>query len=144
MPAFGRDQMLPRDEILNVTAYVQSLSDPTVATGQHAEAVRAGQETFAVVSRVTAGGWERAELGAPDLTDRLWLYGGDRQSIFATIYHGRQGHMPNWEQRLTPLDRKILVLYVLDLGSVPMTVFEERGRSASREPGVRAASFSPV
>ena len=67
MLAFGRDQMLPRDEILNVTAYVQSLSDPTVATGQHAEAVRAGQETFAAnVSRVTA----RMGKGAPNSAPR--------------------------------------------------------------------------
>ena len=84
MLAFGRDQMLPRDEILNVTAYVQSLSDPTVATGQHAEAVRAGQGDIRRQLRpVSRRGWQGStELGAPDLTDRLWLYGGDRQSIF--------------------------------------------------------------
>ena len=40
-------------------------------------------------------------LGAPDLTDKSWIYGGDPQSIFTTVWGGRQGHMPTWEGRLS-------------------------------------------
>ena len=57
------------------------------------------------------------EIGAPNLTDGSWIYGGDRQSIFTTVHGGRQGHMPTWEARLTPVERKILALYVADLGA---------------------------
>ena len=55
-----------------------------------------------------------AELGAPDLTDKSWIYGGDLETIDNTIWGGRQGHMPTWEGRLSDLDRKILTLYLLD------------------------------
>jgi cytochrome c oxidase cbb3-type subunit 3 len=57
------------------------------------------------------------DVGAPDLSDGFWIYGGDRQSIYTSVYRGRQGHMPQWGDRLTPLDTKILALYVLDLGA---------------------------
>ena len=56
-----------------------------------------------------------AELGAPDLTDRSWIYGGDAESVYDTVWGGRQGHMPSWDGRLSPLDRKILALYLFDL-----------------------------
>lgn len=119
MLAFGRDGMLDRTAILNVAAYVQSLSDPALATGAESAAVAAGKEVFAANCVACHGenGKGMTETGAPDLTDGFWLYGGDRQSIFTTIFWGRQGVMPTWEQRLSPLDRKILTLYVLDLGA---------------------------
>ena len=55
------------------------------------------------------------ETGAPNLTDKFWIYGGDAQTIATTVRNGRQGHMPTWEGRLSRLDRKILTLYVFDL-----------------------------
>ena len=56
------------------------------------------------------------EMGAPDLTDGFWIYGGDSAALFTTIHGGRQGHMPAWENRLSLDDRKILAVYVLGLG----------------------------
>lgn len=119
MMAFGRDQLLDRATILNLVAYVQSLSDPQLDSGPQADAVAAGQAAFAETCASCHGedGTGSIEAGAPNLTDGFWIYGGDRQSIFDTVFNGRQGHMPSWEARLTALDRKILTLYVLDLGS---------------------------
>jgi len=118
MMAFGRDGLLTRDQILNVVTYVQSFSDPSLATGPEASAVAAGREVFAqnCVSCHGETGTGNTELGAPNLTDSVWLYGGDRQSIFTTVYGGREGHMPTWEKRLSEVDRKMLTLYVLALG----------------------------
>lgn len=118
MPAFGRDQMLDRAAVLNVVAFVQSLSDQTIAAGQQADAVTAGGQVFADNCAACHGedGKGSMELGAPDLTDGFWIYGSDRQSVYASVFGGRQGHMPQWDHRLTPLDLKILALYVLDLG----------------------------
>lgn len=118
MLAFGRDQMLNRAEILNLAAYVQSLSDPA-AGGQQDEAITVGKDLFAANCAACHGedGKGNTDMGAPDLTDGFWIYGGDRQSIYTTIFEGRQGYMPHWEERLTALDRKILALYILDLGS---------------------------
>jgi cytochrome c oxidase cbb3-type subunit III len=120
MLAFGRDQVLNRAAILDVAAYVQSLSDPAIGAGPQAEAVKAGEEIFAFNCAACHGedGKGSPETGAPNLTDGFWIYGGDRQSIYTTVFEGRQGYMPHWENRLTPVDRKILTLYILDLGSV--------------------------
>jgi Cytochrome c, mono- and diheme variants len=59
----------------------------------------------------------KLEVGAPDLTDKFWIYGGDAESILASVRNGRQGHMPTWESRLSAVERKILALYLVDLRS---------------------------
>ncbi len=120
MPALGRDQILDRNAVLNVVSYVQSLSDSALATGGQADAVAAGKEVFADNCAACHGedGRGSIDMGAPNLTDGFWIYGGDRQSVFSTVWGGRQGTMPAWESRLTLVDRKILTLYLLDLGSV--------------------------
>ena len=46
---------------------------------------------------------------------RIEIYGGDAESVYTTVWGGRQGQMPSWEGRLSPLHRKILALYLYDL-----------------------------
>lgn len=114
MMAFGRDKILERSDILKVTAYVHSLSNKgntPAATLQEGKAVFDAN----CVSCHGDDARGKAEVGAPDLTDKFWIYGGDVQSIFTTIQDGRQGWMPAWDNRLSPLERKILTLYLLDL-----------------------------
>jgi cytochrome c oxidase cbb3-type subunit 3 len=119
MLAFGRDGMLSRDDIRTVAAYVQSLSGETPEAAP--ETLAAGAELFAAncASCHGAAGRGIAELGAPNLTDAAWIYGGDAASLFDTIHDGRQGWMPAWESRLSPVDRKLLVLYLLDKAEEP-------------------------
>ena len=116
MLAFGRDGMLQRADIEAVTDYVLSLSGRAPA-GATPEKLAAGKATFAAqcVSCHGEDGKGKADLGAPDLTDAHWTYGGDGQSVHTSIWGGRQGQMPSWEGRLSPLERKILTLYLLDL-----------------------------
>ena len=117
MMAFGRDQLLKKDELDNVVIYVRSLSDPAVAKDMPAAKINAGKAVFAV-NCVACHGDDakgKADVGGPDLTDRFWIYGGDAESIYTTMWGGRQGQMPSWEGRLSPLDRKILALYLFDL-----------------------------
>lgn len=115
MLAFGRDGMLPRGDIDNVVAYVRSLSSPA-ATDAPAGQIEAGKAIFAAncVSCHGDDGKGKTDVGAPDLTDQFWIYGGDLQSIFTSVWGGRQGHMPTWEARLPAVDRKILALYLVD------------------------------
>lgn len=117
MLAFGRDKVLQRADVENVVDYVRSLSDPAVAKKVPADNLAAGKKVFAenCASCHGEGGKGNVEVGAPDLTDNLWIYGGDAETIFTTVWNGRQGHMPTWENRLSALDRKILTLYLLDL-----------------------------
>ena len=117
MMAFGRDQLLKKDEVDNVVNYVRSLSDPGVAKDVPAAKISAGKAVFAANCVLCHGddAKGKAELGGPDLTDRFWIYGGDAESIYNSVWGGRQGQMPSWEGRLSPLDRKILALYLFDL-----------------------------
>ncbi len=117
MLAFGRDQVLARGDIKNVAAYVQSLSGSSGASSGGIGDAGAGQTIFAdnCASCHGESGRGNTQLGAPDLTDKNWIYGGDAQSIFTTIWGGRQGRMPAWEARLSPVDRKILTLYLIGL-----------------------------
>jgi len=54
-------------------------------------------------------------VGAPNLTDRIWLHGGSPAEILATIRDGRQGHMPNWDKRLDDDQIHVLAAFVYHL-----------------------------
>ena len=56
------------------------------------------------------------EFGAPNLTDADWLYGGDKDTIVATITNARYGVMPTWEARLDAPTINALAVYVHSLG----------------------------
>jgi cytochrome c oxidase cbb3-type subunit 3 len=115
MLAFGRDGMLPRDSIENVVAYVRSLSNPAIDAPP--DKIAAGKAVFAENCASCHGEDSKGkmDLGAPNLADQVWIYGGDPESIYSTVWSGRQGHMPTWEARLPAVDRKILALYLVDL-----------------------------
>lgn len=119
MLAFGRDNILPRADVENVVSYVQSLSDRAAVEQIPQERLESGKTIFAANCASCHGddGKGKSDLGAPDLTDHNWIHGGDPQSIFTTVWHGRQGQMPAWENRLNSLERKILTLYLVDLKS---------------------------
>ncbi|MGL4438261.1 MAG: cytochrome-c oxidase, cbb3-type subunit III [Bosea sp. (in: a-proteobacteria)] len=116
MPAFGHDQMIPSADVDNVVAFVQTLSNPSAVKDAKPGQVEAGKAVFATNCATCHGddGKGKADLGAPNLTDKSWIYGSDKQSILNTVWSGRQGRMPTWENRLTQLDRKILALYLFD------------------------------
>jgi len=116
MPAFGRDGILSRKDIESVVAYVRSLSGLST-DHMSPDAVAAGRAVFAANCAACHGedGKGNTEVGSRNLTDRSFLYGSDAQSLVATVFNGRQGHMPTWEDRLSLLDRKILTLYLVDL-----------------------------
>ena len=116
MPAFGRDGLLPRKDIEAVVAYVRSLSMP-VPADVPADRIAAGKAVFAANCASCHGpdATGNTEVGAPNLADRFWIYGGDADTVFTTVWGGRQGHMPTWEGRLSEIDRKILALYLVDL-----------------------------
>ena len=119
MPAFGRDQMLDRDQVRSVAAYVYSLTHPAYSTAENIDSVNAGREVFATTCAACHG--ENAEgsrdMGAPNLTDGYWIYGGSLDTIIASVHGGRQGHMPTWDERLTTAEIRTLALYVHDLGT---------------------------
>jgi cytochrome c oxidase cbb3-type subunit 3 len=117
MMAFGRDDVIDPEAVRSVVAYVRSLSNQQLAEADRNRLAK-GKEVFAAncVACHNENGKGNREFGAPDLTDGVWLYGGDANSIHVSINTGRQGHMPHWEGRLSPLEIKLLALYVGTLG----------------------------
>ncbi len=115
MLAFGRDGILAREEIRTVVDYVQSLS----GTPAPPDRIAAGADLFANNCASCHGetGSGNTDIGAPNLTDAFWIYGGDDASMFQTVWGGRQGWMPAWEDRLSLTERKILTVYLQDLAA---------------------------
>jgi cytochrome c oxidase cbb3-type subunit 3 len=114
MPAFGADGVLKRDEIAQVTEFVLQLSGQ-----EHDQAAAEKGKTFyadnCAACHGDAGQGDRAQ-GAPKLTDGIWLYSGDRESIAAQIWKPNHGVMPAWGQRLDDATLKQLAVYVYSLG----------------------------
>lgn len=115
MLAFGRDGILDRDQVRAVVGYVRSLS----GGGAPDDALATGAQIFTDNCASCHGeeGTGMVDLGAPDLTDQFWIYGGDDQALFDTVWGGRQGWMPDWEGRLSLADRKILTIYLQELAA---------------------------
>lgn len=115
MLAFGKEGVLKKDQIVTVANYVRSLSGLSTAAGYDAAA---GKKLFADNCASCHGdnGKGNPELGAPDLTDKIWLYGSDEATLVETITNGRAGVMPAWVGRLDPSTIKALTVYVHSLG----------------------------
>ena len=111
MTAFGRDEILEKEEIETLADYVLSISGQQPKEGADLEAGKVlFEENCTACHGEDAKGLQ--DLGAPNLTDAIWLYGGDRETIYETIYNGRRGVMPAWETRLDPVTVKSLAVYV--------------------------------
>lgn len=114
MPAFVKDEVLTPKQAQDVAAYVLSLSGRTA----NVQAAERGKTVFAencVACHGPKGAGNR-EFGAPNLTDDIWLYGGDFKDIVTTVSNSRHGVMPAWEGRLSPVTLKMLAVYVHSLG----------------------------
>lgn len=113
MSAFGTFGTLDRDQIQAVSAYIRSRSGQSLTAAER-ERIPSGAEVFATTCASCHGVDGRGDVtvGAPDLTDSVWIYGGDAATVYETIHSGRQGHMPAWEGRLSPADIRMLALYV--------------------------------
>lgn len=114
MPAFLKDGILERDQIDDIAEFVLALS----GTGTDADAAGRGEEPYAENCAACHGedGTGIQELGAPNLTDAIWLYGGDKEAVVASISNSRRGVMPYWTGRLDDVTIKQLTLYVHSLG----------------------------
>jgi cytochrome c oxidase cbb3-type subunit 3 len=115
MLAFGRTGVLKRDEIEQVVEFTRSLAKLDVAAGAN---LAKGKELWAANCAACHGdeGKGNKDLGAPDITDAIWLYGSSRQAMVETVTNGRAGIMPAWSGRLDPVTIKALSVYVHGLG----------------------------
>jgi len=118
MTAF--DEILSDEEIASVVQYVRNLS------GQDADATlaAAGEDVFlnnCAACHMDDGTGDRY-LGAPNLTDAIWLYGGSEEAIEHTVRYSRFGVMPPWSAEASDAGRlsedqiRAVAVYVHSLG----------------------------
>ncbi|MBL8309395.1 MAG: cytochrome-c oxidase, cbb3-type subunit III [Burkholderiales bacterium] len=108
MPAFG-EQLKP-DQVTDVAQYALSLSGRSSAP----DAAKRGEETFKTTCAACHGpdGKGNPALGAPNLTDNVWLYGGSVAAVAESIGKGRQGKMPAHKDLLGEPRVHLLAAYV--------------------------------
>jgi cytochrome c oxidase cbb3-type subunit III len=111
MPPWG--QVLGAQGVDQVVAYVQQIS------GQQADAAlaAAGKTQFETVCAACHGvdGKGNPLLGSPNLTDDIWLYGGDAATLKLTLENGRNGQMPAFGDRLGAERVRLLAAYATRL-----------------------------
>jgi cytochrome c oxidase cbb3-type subunit 3 len=114
MPRFGADGILKSQQIADVADFVLSLSGQAAAP----DAVKRGSAVFAENCALCHGekGTGNQEVGAKNLANGIWLYGGDRATLIDTITNARNSSMPAWSARLDPTTVKMLAIYVHSLG----------------------------
>ena len=112
MPVFG--EILEPEEIEQAVNYVMSLS----GTPNDAGVVGAGETVFldnCAACHMEDGTGDR-DQGAPNLTDAIWLYGGDYDTLIETVTYSRYGVMPTWTNRLSEAEIRAVAAYVHQLG----------------------------
>ncbi|ARU56324.1 cbb3-type cytochrome c oxidase subunit III [Oleiphilus messinensis] len=115
MPAKGLKPDMTEAELLDVVNYILSFSD---RSDDSASAERGGQmfqQACAACHGPDAKG--NQALGAPNLTDGVWLYGGTARQIKYTIEHGRAGVMPAHKDLLGEDKVHILAAYIYSLSN---------------------------
>jgi cytochrome c oxidase cbb3-type subunit 3 len=110
MPAWG--PQFGDAGVENLANYVLSLS----GASHDATKALAGKALFTVCSACHGPeGKGNPALGAPNLTDAIWLYGGDLETVETTIREGRGGVMPSWRARIGENDARVIAAYVYSL-----------------------------
>ena len=111
MPAWG--DSLGEEGVNEVATYVMSLAGRDVDTSL-ADAGKAKYDMFCVGCHMPDGTGNQA-LGAPNLTNNIWLYGGSPRAIKETLAKGRNGKMPAHSEFLGSAKSHILAAYVYSL-----------------------------
>ncbi|MGF1561080.1 MAG: cytochrome-c oxidase, cbb3-type subunit III [Geminicoccaceae bacterium] len=116
MPRYGVDGILEREQIEQVASYILSINQQDREFD--AAMAEEGQVIYEEQCAACHGEEGKGDIyaGAPNLTDAIWLYGGEYEQIVQQIWQPRQGVMPAFGQRLSDTEIKMLASYVYNLG----------------------------
>jgi cytochrome c oxidase cbb3-type subunit III len=113
MPAFAHLESVQVSDVANYVRSLSGLAADQIKVGRGAEVYKAN-----CAACHGAEGKGMAAMGAPNLTDKVWLYGGSEATIIETVLKGRNGMMPAYETILTPEKIHLLTAYVWGLSNV--------------------------
>lgn len=112
MPPLGRSRAITPDEIKDVIAFVKSLRTHQGDQAQLTRGERVFQDKGVCYDCHSREGTGISDYGAPNLTDDDWIYGGDDDTIYRSIYDGRHGLCPGWIGKLSFPTIRALAVYV--------------------------------
>lgn len=114
MPGMGRTGQLNKADVQDVVEYVLKISDQA-----HDEAAaQRGKDVFnnrgVCYDCHAADGYGVSDYGTPALTGRggSWIYGGDRATLYKSVFDGRHGLCPSWVKKLSFVDIRSLAVYL--------------------------------
>lgn len=113
MPARGLMPTMSDEQVSDIVAFLLSKSERVAEAGDKTK----GEALFAQACSACHGADAKGNqmVGAPNLTDNIWLYGGSEAQITFTIKNGRAGVMPAWAERLGEDKVHVLAAYVYSL-----------------------------
>lgn len=129
MPSFGRDAILNPAQVDDAASFVRSLSGREKPGAASARGATIFAANCAVCHGPTGGG--NRQFGAPKLGDAIWLYGGSRDQVVASIRNAHAGVMPAWRHKLEPATIKMLAAYVHSLGGGEAFAAPQQTQAAS-------------
>lgn len=146
--SYGRNSAMPAWHgmlgdagVEDMLAYVLGLSGRRVPAGD----LENGRAKFTAICAPCHGpdGRGNQTVGAPNLTDQIWLNGGAVPSVRETISNGRQAAMPPQLERLGEARVKLLAAYVISLGGADLTATSRVASGPVGTPPASAAVSAP-
>ncbi|MBO1516193.1 cytochrome-c oxidase, cbb3-type subunit III [Psychrobacter celer] len=141
--AAWRDQ-IGEDGVRAVSEYVLSISGNQQGYDLDQTKVAQGEVIFNEPTNCVLCHGDDAKgmisTGAPNLTDDIWLYGGDRESIRETLRYGRAGVMPEWQTKLGNERIMLLAAYVYSLSDKPVNSAKAATATATTEAPAEATA----
>ncbi len=115
MPVKGLNPSMSSTDVANLTHYLLSFS----GRSDDKNAVEAGSKMYATACAACHGSDAKGNqaMGAPNLTDNIWLYGGTAEKITQTLNYGRAGVMPAQKDKLSEEKIHLLAAYVYSLSN---------------------------
>ena len=113
MPALGLQKVIDPGEIRDVIAFTRSLSG---AGGSDNDAIARGERIFqdkgVCYDCHGRDGTGSSDYGAPNLTDKEWVYGDSDKDVYSSVYDGRHGRCPSFIDKLSFAEIRALSVYV--------------------------------
>lgn len=122
MPALVRTGQISADDARDVVEHLESLAGVPhdLEMAERGRAVYYGKGNCFDCHAADARGV--TDYGSPALTGPIWLYGGDRQTLYQSVLNGRHGICPAWIDKLTPLQIRSLTLYFVTTARTALTI----------------------
>ena len=112
MPPIGRNMQLSPAEVRDAALFVINITRPQADQAAVARGSKLFQTKGVCYDCHSSDAAGNPDYGSPAFTDTDWLYGGDYDTVYQSIYSGRHGICPAWIDKLKPKVIRALAVYL--------------------------------